>query len=181
MSAYGKFTTRKQVKGTLASTIWHCKPRAGVATYVTIHHLTLSRASAFDGLVSYLHTCFAEEVERGMTYPQEILQGETYTQTMFEDYFFAGDVLLAIAGIEEMEMPERKADGSEVQVTLEEAKNGRSWEECVAGLYYVRTSMSFMSLRMPDIFSRRFDRSSQTIRDAPLMYASRRRSSVVES
>ena len=136
MSAYGKFTSRRQVKGTLATTIWHCKPRAGVSTYVTIHHLTLGRAATFDGLVSYLHGCFAEEVERGMTYPQEILQGESYTQTMFEDYFFAGDVLLAIAGSEEM--PERKVDGSEVQITLEEAKNGRSWEECVAGLYYVR-------------------------------------------
>lgn len=73
-----------------------------------------------------------------MTYPQEILQGETYTQTMFEDYFFAGDVLIAILGGEEDEYSEKKRDGSEIEIGVDDARDGRPWEECVAGLYYVR-------------------------------------------
>ncbi|KAJ3539770.1 hypothetical protein NM688_g6318 [Phlebia brevispora] len=141
MAAYGAISSRNRLDGPLASTFWHCKPRPGVVnapTYLTIHHLTLEIAQKFDGLVPYLHACFAEELERGMTYPQEILQGEPYTQTMFESYFFAADVFVAIVGEGELEMPEKKADGSEVQVDIEETRNGRSWEECIAGLYYVK-------------------------------------------
>ncbi|KAF7799918.1 hypothetical protein EIP86_011161 [Pleurotus ostreatoroseus] len=139
MSAYGAISSRKHVDGPLASTFWLCKARIGGANapaYLTIHHLTLATAQGFPGLVEYLHNCFAAELEKGMTYPQEILQGEPYTQAMFEGYFFAGDVLVAIVGEDKIATPGQNMDGAEVQIGLEEARNGRSWEACVAGCYY---------------------------------------------
>ncbi|PSR74947.1 hypothetical protein PHLCEN_2v9436, partial [Hermanssonia centrifuga] len=137
MSAYGAITTRNRPSGPLASTLWHCKPRTSPsAKYLTIHHLTLADALTHSGLLQYLHTCFAEELERGMTYPQEILQGETYTQSMFEGYFFGADVLLGVVG--EGDLPDGKNDGSVVELLLDVARNGRSWEESVAGVYYVK-------------------------------------------
>lgn len=69
-----------------------------------------------------------------MTYPQEILQGETYTLEMFENYFFAADVIVGIIG--EGEAP--GVDGASTPVGIEEARNGRKWEDCVAGVYYVK-------------------------------------------
>ena len=151
MSAYGAISSRKHIEGPLASTFWFCKPRTGVANApagLTIHHLTLATAQKINGLVEYLHNCFAAELEKGMTYPQEILQGEPYTQAMFEGYFFAGDVLVAIVGEDEIATPGQKVDGAEVQVGLEEARNGRSWEACVAGCYYVSIIRSLRTTRL---------------------------------
>lgn len=98
--------------------------------------MTLETAAAYPPLVAYLHKCFADEVASGMTYPQEILQGETYTQAMFEGYFFAVDVLVAITG--SGDIPEGKEDGSAVQLSILQASKGRTWEDCVAGVYYVK-------------------------------------------
>ena len=143
MSAYGAISTRHRHLSALPSTLWHCKKSRDTSgpQYITIHHLTLETASALPGLVSYLHKSFAVELERGMTYPQEILQGEVYTQGAFEGYFFAADVLVAITGVGEL--PDGAVDGSKVEVTAGEAKKGRAWEECVAGVYYVsRPSLS---------------------------------------
>ncbi|KAJ3485068.1 hypothetical protein NLI96_g5215 [Meripilus lineatus] len=144
MSAYGAIRTSNRPTEPLATTIWYRPARkADLAqpspsiNYVTIHHLTLKAALEYSDLVPYLHASFAEELERGMTYPQEILQGETYTQLAFEGYFFAADVLVAIIGHDNA-FAEGKQDGNEVRTTLDEARNGRSWEECIAGFYYVK-------------------------------------------
>ncbi|KAI0692110.1 hypothetical protein BC835DRAFT_1278284 [Cytidiella melzeri] len=139
MSAYGAIAAPNRPSTPLATTFWHCKKQLASSSppqYVTVHHLTLEAASTLPGLVSYLHAVFADELERGMTYPQEILPGEVYTQAMFVAYFFAADVLLAITGLDEA--PEAATDGSAVQLKVEEARRGRSWEECVAGVYYVK-------------------------------------------
>ncbi|KAI0343712.1 hypothetical protein BDW22DRAFT_1328265 [Trametopsis cervina] len=137
MSAYGAISVSNRPTAALASTLWYCKTQAAAASkYVTMHHLTLETTSTLPGLVSFLHKVFADELERGMTYPQEILQGETYTQTMFEAYFFAADVLVGIVG--SGDVAEGQIDGSVIEFGLEEASSGRAWDDCVAGVYYVK-------------------------------------------
>ena len=145
MSAYGAIKVAGRPTEPLASTIWHLltrknDPQATTGKgYVTIHHLTLQTALTHPGLIPYLHVSFADELDRGMTYPQEILQGESYTQTAFEGYFFAADVLVAVIG-QDRAFAEGKGDGSEVRTTLDEARNGRSWKDSIAGFYYVSPS-----------------------------------------
>lgn len=120
MSAYGAIVRSKSSdSGPLPSTIWQLKPKPDVSTtYLTIHHLTLSTARA----------------------PQEILPGETYSQDQFEAYYFAGDVLIAVLG-EIGSLSEKlasEADGKPVQYGIDEARYGRTWEDCIAGCYYVK-------------------------------------------
>ena len=146
MYAYGAITTSGRPKEPLTSTLWHAKIKdpqnaQNVPKYLTIHHLTLATAEKLPGLISYLHNSFAEELERGRTYPQEILQGETYTQQTFEGYFFAADALVAITAHDES-LVEGKQDGSAIETTLDQAQNGRNWEDCLAGIYYVSTALA---------------------------------------
>ncbi|KAJ7782716.1 hypothetical protein B0H16DRAFT_1494064 [Mycena metata] len=70
-----------------------------------------------------------KEVDDGMTYPQETLALDA-----FEAYFFSGDVFLAIFSSGGVGGPE----GTETNLSLEEARQQRTWEECVAGYYYVK-------------------------------------------
>ena len=136
MSAYGAIAARKD-SSPLPSTAWYLKSkRPDTPPSLTVHHLTLARAEAFPGLVDYIHKTFADELERGQTYPQEILPGEEYTRALFEAYYFAGDVLIAVLG-REGDPPQQ--DGVEVPVGFAEAVDGRDWEECIAGCYYVST------------------------------------------
>ncbi|KAI0079281.1 hypothetical protein K474DRAFT_1705765 [Panus rudis PR-1116 ss-1] len=138
MSAYGAISRAGRPTSPLPTTVWHLNPKAaGSPTYVTLHHLTLSTARERLGLIPYLHTSFAEELERGMTYPQEILQGELYTRDMFETYWLAADALVAIIGNDNT-FVEGKADGSVVDISIDDAMNGRTWADCIAGTYYVK-------------------------------------------
>lgn len=150
MSAYGSISTSNRPVAPLHSTLWIYGKRKDNNSsgsrepvenipYLTLHHLTLETSHTLPGLVAYLHESFANELERGLTYPQEILQGEIYTQPMFEAYFFAADVLVAIIGRRDT-FAEGKVDGSEIQLNVEEARGGRSWEECIAGFYYVSSN-----------------------------------------
>ncbi|KIP11247.1 hypothetical protein PHLGIDRAFT_139779 [Phlebiopsis gigantea 11061_1 CR5-6] len=135
MSAYGAIAVRSRPTEPLASTVWSCKSRGPDSPqYLSLHHLTLAAAAQLPGLVSYLHGCFAEELERGLTYPQEVLPGETYTQETFEGYFFAADVIVGIAG----EGAAPAADGAPAALGVDDARRGRPWEACVAGVYYVK-------------------------------------------
>lgn len=70
----------------------------------------------------------AKEIEDGMTYPQE-----TMSPDAFESYFFSGDVFLAISSLGGASGPE----GTETNLTIQEARQERTWEECIAGYYYV--------------------------------------------
>ncbi|KAJ7209735.1 hypothetical protein GGX14DRAFT_551229 [Mycena pura] len=128
MSAYGAISKSFNLSGPLPSTVWHM--RAGAAPYVSVHHLTLSTAKSLPGLVAYLGTVMASVVDEGMTYPQETMLPEA-----FEAYFFSGDVFIAI--IPSGDGPGR-VEGTETSLTMEEARQNRSWEECVAGYYYVK-------------------------------------------
>ena len=142
MSAYGAITRSAAGGVVLPPTVWNSNK-----THVTTFHLTLATATAHSGLVAYLHECFAEELERGNTYPQEILENEEYTQTMFEAYYFAADVIVAIAG-EVEDISSSKSDGDSIpDLDIESARHSRTWEACVAGCYYVSFCLCSRSLQ----------------------------------
>lgn len=149
MSAYGAITRASAPATALASTIWSSsKPQALSISRkppsVTIHHLTL--ATAPPKLLSYLHEVFAKELEDGLTYPQEVAVADQYTRDMFEAYFFAGDVFVAI-----LEKVDLSNPGYTPQYTIHDSREpqgvssvdintdieGRALEDCVAGFYYV--------------------------------------------
>jgi hypothetical protein len=145
MSAYGDIK-RIQSSGPLVSTLWILdkRPLGAVDTsdveYITVHHLTLKAAREHPGLLEYLGAVFAKEVEDGMTYPQE---GDM-PQATFEAYFFAADVFLGIVGKPAASHGSlgtatgNLADGSSNNAPgLIEERAGRSWEDCVAGYFYV--------------------------------------------
>ncbi|KAF8345547.1 hypothetical protein F5887DRAFT_965590 [Amanita rubescens] len=113
MSAYGDLKVPSS--GRILPTMnW---PTKSPTTYITTIHLTLSTARQSPGLVEYLNMVFVKVVEDGRTYPQEgDMSGEA-----FEKYFFAAD--------------EAQTNG---EATLKDLRAGRSWEDCVAGFYYIK-------------------------------------------
>ena len=131
MSAYGAIPRPVASTTTLPSTAWPCRlnlKQPDLSTRLSIYHLTLDTALSFPDLVEYLRAIFALDIEAGRTYPQETIEGEG----VFEGYFFAADVFLAIIGEGEA------TDGEvEIDVGIEVSRQGRSWEDCVAGFYYV--------------------------------------------
>jgi hypothetical protein len=131
MSAYGAIARPVASATTLPSTAWLCRPnhkQPDLSTWLSIHHLTLDTAHSLPGLVEYLRAIFALDIEAGRTYPQETIGGKG----VFEAYFFAADVFLAIVGEGDA------TDGDvEIDVSIEDSRKGRSWEDCVAGFYYV--------------------------------------------
>ncbi|KAH0829167.1 P-loop containing nucleoside triphosphate hydrolase protein [Lanmaoa asiatica] len=175
MSAYGALS-RPARPSNLPATAWP-HPRDPHAT-VTLFHIdpsTLEFDSSSDeaggsgggkrhpGLFDHLHAVFADEVDRGLTYPQEDMRDPA----AFRAYFFAADVVIAITaptaatldgpgdGPRISSDPHRDRDrdplaGSdatggedgtvppvvEVEVNLEAARADRSWDACVVGFYY---------------------------------------------
>ncbi|TFK51083.1 hypothetical protein OE88DRAFT_1630569 [Heliocybe sulcata] len=135
MSAYGAIAAPRGSDAPLSSTIWAIERKDSTVTdYLTIHHLNLARAQALDGLIDYLHHVFAEEIDAGLTYPQEVPVGELYTREAFDAYFFAGDVFVAVSGAEIGSL----ASGSDVSFGINDARRGRDWSDCIAGFYYVK-------------------------------------------
>jgi len=135
MSAYGAIS-RAQRTSYLPSTIWG-GPREELEaeSFVTIHHIDRFVEHTQTGLFSYLHSIFANEVDKGLTYPQEDIRDPE----AFRAYFFGGDVLVAIAG--SGDSPAIKSDHRgvrEIELGLDAARDGRTWEACVAGFYYVK-------------------------------------------
>ncbi|KIJ65925.1 hypothetical protein HYDPIDRAFT_87471 [Hydnomerulius pinastri MD-312] len=132
MSAYGAIS-RPARTSYLAATAWP-SPRDTEAS-VTIHHIDRSAIDLYDELLQYLYSVFKAEVDGGLTYPQE----EIPDVNAFAAYFFAADVLIAIADSGEIRVQAELESGvKEVEKTLAEARRSRSWEECVAGFYYVK-------------------------------------------
>ncbi|KAF9243148.1 hypothetical protein BU15DRAFT_86550 [Melanogaster broomeanus] len=122
MSAYGSIS-RPGRTSYLPSTAWHCPGDAQV--FVTLHHIDQSAIKLHTGLFEYLHCVFADE---------DVRDPDT-----FGAYFFASDVLIAIANSKEVKVKAELEGGvKEVEMSLEAARGGRSWEECVAGFYYVK-------------------------------------------
>lgn len=162
MSAYGTIT-RKSAALQLP-TIWKVKQKSKPVNpdsdssefwqYIVTYHLNLETASqpSRAGLLDYLHTEFADEVERGATYPQETLVGERLTRDAFESYFFAADVILGLIvsgqslvdlGVDVDALEEGK--GKEEELAFDKVREGKEWADCVAGLYYVSTAMHITS------------------------------------
>ncbi|KAJ6589822.1 hypothetical protein DFH09DRAFT_1140199 [Mycena vulgaris] len=129
MSAYGAIVrSASHVSvGPLPTTFWGIPKKSDA--YVTVHHLTVSTAKSLPGLIDYLGAVMAKEIEDGMTYPQETMALDT-----FETYFFSGDVFLAIFHAGAIGGPE----ASETNLTVENAREERAWEDCIAGYYYVK-------------------------------------------
>lgn len=155
MSAYGAITNRRAGESPVPSTIWPSRPSKAdntSPTYLTLHHLTLAHAAALPGLVEYLHNVFAHFIEEGATYPQETAPGEMYERTAFESYFFAGDVIVGLTGSgseqETSKVPQGALDGlkeaTELDIDIEVTRAGRTWEDCIAGFYYVRYTTIFL-------------------------------------
>jgi hypothetical protein len=135
MSAYGEIK-RTHSAAPLPSTTW-AHPAADDGrhggVYITVHHLTLPTARALPGLLNYLAAVFAKEVEGGLTYPQE----DKMHQETFEAYFFAADVFVGVVG--QSPGTATTAAGADRQtLDIEKERDGRMWEECIAGFYYVR-------------------------------------------
>jgi hypothetical protein len=135
MSAYGAIVNTAPSK-ILSSTSWATKPGSTPA-YLTLHHLDFSRASNLSGLLDCLHAAFAQIIEEGATYPQEVSSGEAYNRASFDAYFLSAAVIVAISG--DGNRPPISASGTvhEVELDVNTARNGRSWDECVVGFYYV--------------------------------------------
>jgi len=158
MSAYGDIK-RAQDAALVSSTVWELSARDTVSSsdtgYITVYHLTLATARTFPGLLEYLAGVFAKEVEDGLTYPQE---GEISQET-FEAYFFAADVFIAITGA--------TAGAQEsINISLSTEKGGRTWDDCIAGYYYVRTNGSSTIRRVESDYTPRLN---PIILDAHLM------------
>lgn len=135
MSAYGAIVRPSPSDTPLPSTIWPlASANSNAHGYLTIHHLTLSTARMLPGLIEHLNIAFAKEVEDGFTYPQE---GEIGKET-FEGYFFAADVLVGIIGATGRPIVE----GTELDLDIDGAQAGRTWDDCVAGFYYVSPESS---------------------------------------
>lgn len=140
MSAYGEIK-RAHNAAPLLPTEWKGLAAANAehGTHITVHHLTLASARALPGLIAYLSAVFAQEVEDGMTYPQE---GDM-SQTTFEAYFFAADVFIGLIGQLTSDAVTRTATSLTDDYTtgdIETQRGGRNWDQCVAGFYYVGVS-----------------------------------------
>jgi hypothetical protein len=137
MSAYGAIL-RASRDTLLPSTVWQSVGKEDrPSRAITVHHLTLDSARRSSGLIEYLWTTFAQVVEDGMTYPQE----GPINQAEFEAYFFSGDVFIGISPLPQgtsNDFIEPLTDGSLIDLNLDSARAERSWEQCVAGFYYVR-------------------------------------------
>ncbi|KAG8221292.1 hypothetical protein J3R82DRAFT_1458 [Butyriboletus roseoflavus] len=146
MSAYGVFSPPTR-SSNLPATAWS-HPRDPRATVILFHvdPSTLVDAHRQTGLFEYLHAVFADEVETGLTYPQEDMRDPH----AFRAYFLAADVIIAIVAAEDRPRitpdPHPLAQpvaseigvGVEVNVDLEAARAERSWDACVVGFYYVK-------------------------------------------
>jgi hypothetical protein len=135
MSAYGDIK-RTNSSICLTPTIWisqSSRNNSATSGHISVHHFTLTTARALPGLLEYLGAIFAKEVKDGKTYPQEDDMG----QDKFEDYFFSADVFV---GIVAGSLPGTFISGSEQpSLEIEEERAGRTWNDCIAGYYYVST------------------------------------------
>lgn len=149
MSAYGVFS-RPARSSNLPATAWS-HPRDPRSTVILFHvdPSTLVDAHRYPGLFEYLHAVFADEVETGLTYPQEDMRDPD----AFRAYFFAADLMIAIVAAGDAHGPRITPDPRphplaepvasevgvevEVNVDLEAARAERSWDACVVGFYYV--------------------------------------------
>jgi hypothetical protein len=99
-------------------------------SFVTIRHIDRFMEHAQTDLFNFLHSIFANEVDKGLTYPQEDIRDPE----AFRAHFFGGDVLVGIAGSGDLPAIKNEHRGvREIELGLDTARNGRTWEARVAG------------------------------------------------
>ncbi|KAK8864491.1 hypothetical protein IAR55_001741 [Kwoniella newhampshirensis] len=81
-------------------------------------------SDAPEELIRYLYTVFQAELEGGRTYPQE----GPMTHEAFVAYFFGSTTIVGIV----------QPSDQDIKSDLESARGSRTWEECVAGCYYIK-------------------------------------------
>jgi len=125
MSAYGSISAPKR------TTV--LKPRAFPSSNPALILVVfpLRKEDVPHELASLLHTIFNDVVQEGKTYPQD----EPLSEAAFESYYLANDLFLGVLAPSEVHVP---LDGMEDTRTLDECRAGRSWQACVAGMYYVK-------------------------------------------
>lgn len=121
MSPYGS-APPKPPRETLASTSYSNE----VGGSITVHHV--NKDSCPKDLLEILFEEFDKELAAGRTYPQEGPIGIDG----FRDYFFHGDVFVGIIA-----PPGATEQQSDTPSSVEAARAGRNWGDCVAGSYYV--------------------------------------------
>lgn len=131
MSAYGPSTPR-QTNGPLISTKFLTLKPSGThnrSQLLSVHHLT--GATIPSALAAILYNIFQDELERGATYPQEY----PMTRSAFDVYFLGNDFFVGILHPDDFVPPSQE---TQIQFSVEEARNDRQWADCVAGAYYVK-------------------------------------------
>ena len=152
MSAYGAISRPVGSTVQLSPTVWKVKSKDGErkTQFVVMFHLTL--ASAPSDLVGFMHEEFADEVDRGDTYPQETEPGTRLSRDAFEAYYLAADVLVGVlidndrfSRLDVDANNIRDDEGFEITTNhgIEKIKGDRDWKDCIAGFYYVRFFQSF--------------------------------------
>lgn len=76
----------------------------------------------------------------GNTYPAE----DAPTFETFIDYFFSATVVVGIIVPKDKALPEGQVP-KEHELTVEQARDGREWNDVLAGLYYVRCPANRLS------------------------------------
>ncbi|KAG7535963.1 hypothetical protein FFLO_03561 [Filobasidium floriforme] len=107
----------------------------------------VTRETLPEGAGEYLWGLFNEELATGKTYPQEA----PVTLPDFLSYFFGATCILGIVSsspsspsssstseeeCKSVEDPTK--DSPSENITIEEAVEGRGWEECLVGCYYIK-------------------------------------------
>lgn len=129
MSAYGAIE-RKGTGQRLSPTSWVVRQAdESLIEMVSIYHFDLTLAKEHAGLIDYLCSVFADEVEAGLTYPQE----GPMNLNQFEAYFFAADVFIAVRSGSRAIASDLSGNSS-----FEQAVNDRPWQDVIAGFYYIK-------------------------------------------
>ena len=151
MSPYGAIQrpVHARLSSPLRSTIWYTPTTttssAAVPQFITVHHLDLPAAALIPDLLPALYKEYVDEIVRGTTYPQEALYSAEVTRDAFETNFFAADVFVGITGALATEVLLKPFEARDIQstrvgdvdISIESARAGRTWEDCIVGFYYV--------------------------------------------
>lgn len=90
--------------------------------HLAVYHLTAHTIPP--ELAAYLYEIFQEELESGMTYPQEY----PMSRSGFDTYFLGNDLFVGVL------TGNTQTDDC---CSIEQVRNGREWNDCVGGTYYV--------------------------------------------
>ncbi|TYJ55979.1 hypothetical protein B9479_003364 [Cryptococcus floricola] len=122
MSAYGAIAAPKQRGELPLLTFPLSTPGLALVTY------PVTGADAPDELLKYLYSIFSDELDEGITYPQE----GPLTYEQFVAYFFAATTIVGVI------QPVDSEGRAETSGGLEGARAGRTWEEAAGGCYYIK-------------------------------------------